>query len=66
MVLTLVHARKVVCPAWHCRGLDPVFGGACRTCSRDVAIPLTHRGDTPICTYCALDDGLIPAIEIEP
>lgn len=65
MSLTLVHVRQVVCWPWHLRGLgeEPVVGALCRTCRRDVALPKSMARDVPICLYCALDDGLVEAVE---
>jgi hypothetical protein len=28
-----------------------------------VALPISHEAETPVCIYCALDEGLIEAEE---
>jgi hypothetical protein len=64
--LRLVHARQVACWPWGLSWLDgkPVRFATCRTCKRDVAQPEAAARDVPICLYCALDSGLLPAIDI--
>ncbi len=48
---------------WLVEGPHP-RGDRCRRCLRDVAVPQDATG-RPICIYCALDLGLIPAEEQE-
>lgn len=57
------------CMPWHARnchgGGRPDRGGECRWCKREIAIPDdTPPRSTTVCIYCAMDRGVIPAIEI--
>ena len=45
---------------------EPVVGRTCATCGEDVAMPAHLTAFQPVCLYCAMDSGLLPAIEIEP
>lgn len=64
--LRLVHARQVACWPWGLAWLDAksVHFATCRTCERDVAQPNDRCADVPVCLYCGLDSGLVPAIEL--
>jgi hypothetical protein len=63
MTLRLVHSREVACWPWHLADLtgEPTFGATCQDCGRDVAQPRLAAGERPVCCYCAMDKGLIPA-----
>jgi hypothetical protein len=67
MGLRLVHSTEVACWPWGLEGLSgqAVQWATCRTCQRDVAQPKASARDVPVCLYCALDSGLLPAIETE-
>ena len=63
--LSVVRSDPVVCPPWEVRHIAryPVFGDVCAFCTRDVAAPTERRFALKVCIYCALDRGLIPAID---
>lgn len=65
--LRLVHARQVACWPWDLGWLEreSFQYATCRTCNRDVAQPIARSGEVPVCLYCGLDSGLVPAIEEE-
>ena len=65
MGLQLVHSRRVACWPWPMRHMQPErpIGAVCRECERDVALPVTERECAPVCIYCALDTGLIEAVD---
>lgn len=73
-MLRLVSVRTVVCAPWHLRGDLPScagdgkhpLGARCHKCAREVALPRSMAAETPICLYCALDEGIIPCEEIAP
>lgn len=55
----------VVCWPWHLRALGSDTnrnGATCTRCGRDVAAP-TGRV-LPVCIYCGIDGGLIPAVDV--
>lgn len=62
------------CMPWHARAAlfvtrgnaDPVHGGVCCFCDRDVAVPSSARGKRVACIYCGMDRGFIAEAEIEP
>lgn len=66
-----VHAFEpladVVCWPWHLHFLGDEAGhprgGCCRFCARDIAIPANQTRGRFICRYCALDHGLIEAVD---
>jgi hypothetical protein len=62
-----ISISPVVCQTWGLRGFieGPVTGGQCNRCSRDVAVPGSVGRRRPVCVYCALDIGLVPAIDVE-
>lgn len=66
MTLRLVHSRQVACWPWGLRAMEPrrVLGAVCRGCRIDVALPIDQREDTPICIYCALDNGIVEAVDV--
>ena len=66
MGLSIVTARQVACFPWHLRiCFDvPVRAAFCRSCQLDVALPVDRERDRPICIYCAMDSGLIPAVDV--
>lgn len=64
-------ARTVApCWPWAERFNDPAdqqpLARLCIRCKIDVALPRADEGHTPMCLYCAMDRGLIPAEIIEP
>lgn len=65
MGLQLVHSRRVACWPWPMRDMQPErpIGAVCRDCGRDVALPITERECVPVCIYCAMDAGLIEAVD---
>jgi hypothetical protein len=64
-MIRLVYSREVACWPWRLRscGEEPAIGGTCRSCDLDIAVPESRRGDAPICIYCGLDSGLVPAVD---
>lgn len=66
--MRLVPKELAVCAAWHARGFEnePIRGDDCRECSRAVAVPISAQRREPVCLYCALDLGIIAAVEREP
>lgn len=66
MTLRLVHAREVPCWPWELRALElgPALQAYCRPCGREVALPADHQADRPVCLYCAMDSGLLPAADL--
>lgn len=72
--LTVVPAEPVVCWPWHvARAVfdQPLKGGQCEPCGRDVAVPANAGFKPPMCVYCAMDLGLVdledrPLIDMTP
>lgn len=58
----------VCCMPWHARGSEgePVNGGECRYCHREIAVPVSAKGKPLACIYCGMERGFIPRKEIEP
>lgn len=58
----------MACEGWAHRGNDgergPFQGGSCCFCNRGVAIPARAHGRHVCCTYCALDRGLVEAVDV--
>lgn len=57
--LTLVHATRCACFPWRLGWMHnvPVQAATCRECGLDIAQPVQQARDTPICIYCAIDEG---------
>lgn len=66
MALSLVQPPVMVVWPWHLRIVEWLNehprGDNCRDCGRDVACPQNRRV-TPVCVYCAMDAGLLEAID---
>lgn len=62
------HDRLIFCMPWHARGFEgePVRGGVCARCGRDVAVPISAHGKIVGCIYCGLETGYVAEQEIEP
>lgn len=60
--------RPLVCWPWHLHrlvdGAHPT-GGRCRWCRRDIAVPADLADLRPmrVCLYCAIDRGILSAID---
>jgi len=59
------------CMPWELRDawleqIEPVHGGRCCFCQRDVAVPEPASGKNVACIYCGMDRGFVPIVEIEP
>lgn len=64
----IVARQQTPCWPWRLRerhDTHPV-GAQCVECGQDVALDPTLRGFDPVCLYCALGNGTLPAVEIEP
>lgn len=65
-VVALKAVEPTVCWPWHLHrlvdGAHPK-GGACRYCGREIAVPVT-AGALVCCLYCAMDRGIVEAIEV--
>lgn len=59
--------EHAVCWPWHLwwlvEGAHPIESH-CRFCRRDVALPRAEADKQPVCLYCAMDRGLVEAVEI--
>lgn len=68
--LGLVSPRRVPCWPWHARfdqeSDGHPIGGECADCGCDVALPRQLAGSVAVCVGCALDSGLLPAVERLP
>lgn len=66
--LQIVRRERVACWPWRLRETEGEYpiGATCADCGRDVALPRELNGRDAVCIYCALDSGLVPAVEIEP
>jgi hypothetical protein len=63
----IVHSARTPCWPWRLReGKEPVISGKCATCNQDVAWPVGLQNYQPVCLSCAMDSGLLPAVEIDP
>lgn len=72
-VIGLVPAERVTCAPWSLRGMSSCardgqhpIGAECVDCGRSVAQPRSRPSAAPVCLYCALDCGMLPAVEIPP
>lgn len=63
-----ISARVGVAPPWHLRDLQPpdVLGLNCRSCRRDIAVPLESTAASYLCIYCADAEGISPIVEVPP
>lgn len=63
----IVHRAQTPCMPWRLRdNRVPAIGAACAECGLDVELPRDLSGYQPVCIYCAMDSGLLPAVEIAP
>lgn len=67
MLSTVAIRAGVYCMPWRLRGAEdePVHGGQCCYCGRDIAIPASKRGWHAACVYCGLDRSELPETEAE-
>lgn len=65
MLKLLPPAPAAFGPAWHSRSEDPPAAAPARCCfcDRDIAVKASEAHLTAACIYCAIDAGLIPAID---
>jgi hypothetical protein len=66
-VVGLVRPKPVVCWPWHLHFLadqagHPI-GGSYTACQQDVAVPRDQSPAGAICLYCAMDQGLVEAVD---
>lgn len=61
--LRLVHSREIVCWPAHLAFIweQPTQGADCQDCGAVVAQPVAAAKERPVCLYCAIERGLIPA-----
>lgn len=67
MSLVLIHVRQIACWPWELgwfNGSDVFKFATCRICERDVAQPVEAAKEVPVCIYCALDNGLMEALDV--
>jgi hypothetical protein len=64
----VIDFAPVCCMPWHARGSEdePVHGGECRYCHREIAVPASAKGVPVACIYCGMERGFVEAKEIEP
>jgi hypothetical protein len=67
-VLHWTGPRPVVCAVWRLRWpidrLPCWFGGNCRDCAQDVAVPLERKDEPAVCIYCAMGRGILLEIDV--
>lgn len=70
--LRLVAAPDVVGWPWHLRfcdrslGAEHPVGARCRRCGQDIAVPRRADPRGAVCLYCAMDEGIVEAVDVEP
>lgn len=66
MSLAIVAAREAACFPWRLRTCteEPTRAAVCGSCGLDVALPIARERERPVCIYCAMDSGLIPAVDV--
>lgn len=68
--LRLVPPCPVVCWPWDLRFMVEYAGhpkgGECRTCGQNIAVPPDKALAGATCLYCAMDEGLVEAVDLPP